>query len=87
MALYRDRGGFVPGHARISQLYRLGAQTGRGETGIARREERFAVLFRVPRARRVGDARQLEHPHCSRKVDIRLPGEGDFNSRGARPVY
>ena len=23
----------------------------------------------------------------TRKVDIRLPGKGDLNSRGARPVY
>jgi len=31
----------------------------------------------------------LEHkvPHRFRKVYIRLPGKGDSNSRGARPVY
>ena len=24
---------------------------------------------------------------CDRKVDIRLPGKGNSNSHGARPVY
>ena len=26
-------------------------------------------------------------PRCTRKVDVRLPGKGDSNSHGARPVH
>lgn len=43
------------------------ARTRGGETGIPRSEKRFAVVFRVSGAGRVGDARQLEEPNCSTK--------------------
>jgi len=30
---------------------------------------------------------QVFHPPLARKVDIRLPGKGNSNSHGTRPVY
>jgi len=29
----------------------------------------------------------LRFPRCPRKVDVRLPGKGNSNSHGARPVH
>ena len=42
----------------------------------------FPMIYRL----RVPRQSQLSEP-AFRKVDIRLPGKGDSNSHGARPVY
>ena len=49
--------------------------------GFIDKSHRFApFLFKV-------DDAGAKLSTCSRKVDIRLPGKGNSNSRGARPVY
>ena len=52
----------------------------------------FLLLIRISSGRFCGGVDFLKlidkHLcHISRKVDIRLPGRGNSNSRGARPVY
>ena len=53
-------------------------------TGVLARSGRAALLAfgahrRAPRAGK--------YPETTRKVDIRLPGRGNLNSHGARPVH
>jgi hypothetical protein len=48
-------------------------------------------LLAPPHSCQLSDYSQVDtmclHEGDARKVDIRLPGKGNSNSRGARPVY
>ena len=44
-----------------------------------------ALRVHLPRDPTVDEQRALPRP--TRKVDVRLPGKGDSNSHGARPVH
>ena len=67
--------GEIGGVGRRGAAVVLGAR--RGGRGVAPRPQRRP---RLPRPPRTGSA-------DSRKVDIRLPGKGNSNSHGARPVH
>ena len=57
-------------------------------TRFSRQKRVFFELFCDTGAHGQRRPRVVDHPARKiRKVDIRLPGKGNSNSRGARPVY
>ena len=61
----------------------LGVAEQRDVDGEAHLEASIRILCDPPKLERRGRQR----PACAGKVDISLPGKGNSNSHGARPVY